>query len=659
MRKGSVAVAVALCAVAGVAEERVNLGKMEIVASEGQISRFEKTQLKSERMELLEKNTVEEALNTISGINVYGYGARGEKTVSVRGFSARHTPVFIDSIPVNVPYDGYLDLSNFTTFNIDEIQVSKGLSSVLLGTNTFAGAINFVTKRPTKKLEGKAQVGMFSGEGKKGYLNVGTNQGNYYVQGSASYYDRDYVPVSDDFKTNTLQPNKERVNSYKTDKNVNLKFGFTPNDTDEYAFNYINQTTEKGMPYPVYQSEINNNSYRQWPYSDKESFYFLSKTQFDMGYLKTRLFYDSFENNMYFFKDNTFRELRFDPTPYDADTKGISLEIGENNDKQNVIKLAINAKRDTQKDKDKSGDVTATMQIDYLSIGLEDSYKVNDSLKLIAGASYDKDDVKKAENGDYKATGTRPYENVEEFELTSESAFNPMIKIEYEPDESFGIYAGIAKKTRFASLKDRYSFRLGRAIPNPDLKPESTINYELGAEKTFDNETQGVKATLFYYDVTDYIQAENIVIGTKTYAQNQNIGEVVHKGYELEYFFNYDKMFDFDVSYTWLDAEDKKGDKDITDAPEHKIALNTTYKPTKALKTNLNMQYSSSRHTASDDRSKDVGSATIWNAKVGYEIVKDLVLDVGVNNLFDKNYQYSYGYLEAGRVVYSNLNYKF
>ncbi|MFX4243654.1 TonB-dependent receptor domain-containing protein, partial [Aliarcobacter butzleri] len=76
------------------------------------------------------------------------------------------------------------------------------------------------------------------------------------------------------------------------------------------------------------------------------------------------------------------------------------------------------------------------------------------------------------------------------------------IKVEYDIDETFGLYAGVAKKTRFASLKDRYSFRLGRAIPNPDLKPEKAINYEIGANKIFEN--QGIKSAFFYSDVKDY-----------------------------------------------------------------------------------------------------------------------------------------------------------
>jgi len=113
--------------------------------------------------------------------------------------------------------------------------------------------------------------------------------------------------MSSNFNSNSNQNNDRRVNSYKTDKNINLKVGYTPNDTDEYAINYINQKTEKGMPYNIHSSELGANSYRQWPYSDKESFYFLSNTNFKYAYLKSRVFYDKFENSMHFYKNNKFK----------------------------------------------------------------------------------------------------------------------------------------------------------------------------------------------------------------------------------------------------------------------------------------------------------------------------------------------------------------
>ena len=73
------------------------------------------------------------------------------------------------------------------------------------------------------------------------------------------------------------------------------------------------------------------------------------------------------------------------------------------------------------------------------------------------------------------------------------------------------------------------------------------------------------------------------------------------------------------------------------------------------------MQYASKMHSSNlkNETFKDVGGASIWNAKVAYDITKSLTVDLGASNIFDKNYDLDYGYPEAGRVVYSNLTYKF
>ncbi|WP_418179509.1 TonB-dependent receptor plug domain-containing protein [Aliarcobacter lanthieri] len=653
------------------ASETTYLGEVNIIAGDNSDSKFKSNQISSEDMQLQEKNTVVDALNTISGINVYNLGGRNEKMITVRGFDPKHSPLYIDGIPIAVAYDGYVDFSRFTTFDLDKIQVSKGLTSTLLGVNTFAGAINLVTKKPTKEFEGTISAGAFSGDGKKGYINLGTNQGKYYIQASGSYMDRNYYPMSNDFQKTTFtnqgitthQDNNRRVNSYAEDKNINLKVGYTPNDTDEYAINYINQKADKGVPYTTKPTISNNKDDRrfwEWDYWDKESIYFLSNTNFKYGYIKSRIFYDKFKNQLSTYTDNTYSipDSNFAGW-YDDNTKGISLEIGQYDTERNSLKLALHAKKDSHKENDGGTNKVYNMQINTYSIGLEDTFKVTDDFRIITGASWDKDDVKQADNTRYNPNNGNILSQIKEFENTSSDSFNPMVKVEYDIDETFGFYAGIAKKSRFASIKDRYSYRRNGAIPNPDLKPEKAINYEIGANKIFDN--QGIKSAFFYSDVKDFITMDRVQNpnGNGLVDQNKNIGKVKHMGYELEYFYSFDETLDFDASYTRLLAEDKDNKVDITNVPKHKIALGVTYRPIKGLTTNVNMQYSSSRHTSTNDRSRDISGAAIWNAKIAYELVKGLTLDVGASNIFDKNYEYDYGYPEAGRVIYSNLTYKF
>lgn len=668
-KKLSFVVALAIFNSSLFASQTSELGQINVLAEKDfSDKRFKSSSLYSEDIKLQEKKTILEALNSVSGINLVNLGGRNEQLITLRGFSSKHTPLYIDGIPIAVAYDGNVDFSRFTTYDISKIQVSKGLSSSLLGINTFAGAVNLVTKKPKKEFEASVSAGVFSGNGKKTYLNLGTNQGKYYLQASASYTSKDNFPMSRDFQSTsftnkgitTSQDNNKRNNSHSTDKKINLKLGFTPNDTDEYAINYINQKANKGVPYttkPTINPKNGKDDRRfwDWDYWDKESIYFLSNTAFKYVYFKSRIFYDKFKNQLSTYKDNTYSSLdtKFAGW-YDDDTKGLSLELGQYDDQKNSLKLALHLKKDSHKENDQKSNKIYEMAINTYSLALENTYKANDDLRVIAGISWDKDNVKQADNTRYDPSKSEEYAKKKEFEKTSSDSFNPMIRLEYDFDESLGFYAGIAKKSRFASIKDRYSFRLGRAIPNPDLKPEKVTNYEIGANKVFDN--QGIKASIFYSDVKDYIQAKKISVKEE---QNQNIGRVKHTGYELEYFYSFNDILDFDINYTRILAEDKNKKVDITNVPKHKISSSLTYKALKNLTANINIQYSSSRHTSTSDRSKDISGAAIWNAKLVYEFTKGLSIDMGALNIFDKNYEYSYGYPEAGRILFTNLNYSF
>jgi iron complex outermembrane recepter protein len=97
------------------------------------------------------------------------FGAQNQIPV-IRGaaqtFGVLNVGVFLDGIYLSGKPSADLELND-----LERIEVVKGPQSALYGRNTFAGAINYVTKRPTQELSGSAE------------LSVGAN--NLY-KGSAS-----------------------------------------------------------------------------------------------------------------------------------------------------------------------------------------------------------------------------------------------------------------------------------------------------------------------------------------------------------------------------------------------------------------------------------------------------------------------------------------
>ncbi|MCK5125359.1 MAG: TonB-dependent receptor [candidate division Zixibacteria bacterium] len=83
--------------------------------------------------------------------NVYSYsdagGGLGYSYMSIRGFNARRTPVYINGVPLNDPEDHalyFIDLPDFASY-VDNIQVQRGVGNSLYGDASFGGSVNILT----------------------------------------------------------------------------------------------------------------------------------------------------------------------------------------------------------------------------------------------------------------------------------------------------------------------------------------------------------------------------------------------------------------------------------------------------------------------------------------------------------------------------------
>lgn len=638
--------------------ETFELGKVE-VSSEKDISANLTTQSIDAQTikETQSKNTVQ-ALTELPGIFIDQNGAKGQMDVRVRGFKKSRVPVYIDGIPVYVPYNKETDLSRFTTYDLSEIEVSKGYVSPMYGVNTMGGAINLITKKPTKRLEGELGAGVFSGSGHEEYLTMGTNQGKYYGLISMSNYSRDYFNLSNGYTANTYEDGGKRENSDSQDRKLNIKVGYTPNDTDEYAFNYIMQRGEKGQPYYADNTAspvaFATNRHWRWPDWDKTSYYFLTKTAIGNSTLvKTRWYRDEFYNKMESF-DNlpAVDTIANSTSEYDDYTLGGNIELNFKLTESQTLKLAVSQKQDYHKsiDSTKPG-LDTKSEGTTTSYGIEYALKATDKLTWVAGASYDKNNVDKAE---YITSSN----TIGEYDKYDSSSFNPETALYYTLSDMTTFYGSIAKKSNMPSLSDRYSTKFSTYLPNPGLKAERSLNYEIGMEQKI-TDTHMAHVALFLTKADDYIAS--VKVGALS--QSRNIGKEEHKGVEISLDSLWDDGLSTNLSYTYIDAEvkDNPAYPYVTDIPKHSIIGRLKYSPTATVDIIPQVRYESERYinNAAIYSSYLTNDFFLMDLKMAYRPMKAFELAVGVKNLFDRNYYYSYGYPQEGRSYYANARYTF
>lgn len=135
-----------LAAVTLLYAEVYELGRVE-VSTQSDISQNKTIEVvDAQTIKETESKTVVEALQKIPGLFIDNNGAKNQNDIRIRGFKKSRVPVYVDGIPVYVPYNRETDLSRFTTYDVSEITVSKGYTSPMYGANTMGGAINIVTK---------------------------------------------------------------------------------------------------------------------------------------------------------------------------------------------------------------------------------------------------------------------------------------------------------------------------------------------------------------------------------------------------------------------------------------------------------------------------------------------------------------------------------
>jgi iron complex outermembrane receptor protein len=487
-----------------------------------------------------------------------------------------------------------------------------------------------------------------------------------------------------------MQPGYDRINSDRRDVRYNGRFGWTPRENDRYVLSYSTQKSDYGVPpYSGTDTENNKPKFWRWPYWKKEMYYFNSNTELRAtDSVKFRAFYDRYRNNMTGFTDSDYSSVS-SIAPYDDYSAGASAEFTTRRLSRHSMSASFLLKDDVHKESQATYTNTAiftepwrTQHDRIFSIGFQNIVTVSSRIRATLGFSADILDAVKAEDLITTVTGSgknavRIY-SVEPFSCGDTNCpdriwnFNPVASMSYSLSERSSLFFSFARKSHFPMLKDRYSYRYGKAIPNPALEAEHAGNWSLGFSHIFGHSTV-LQADLFRSDVYDAIR--NAIVPAEyegqcpSMADGQcqqavNVGKEVHKGVEIVLQSKPVSWMTLRTDYSYLQWSISGPINMLraypVRAPKHKIISTANVIMPLEILLLAAIRYESGTLTIND--SGTVAPASKFaTADIGFMVplLSGMSAQTGVENLFDRNYYYREGFPEPGRSWYFNIRYSY
>ncbi|HPF26086.1 MAG TPA: TonB-dependent receptor [Steroidobacteraceae bacterium] len=534
--------------------------------------------------------------------------APGSNRPSVRGVTtvlngignASAASTFIDGV--------YIGGSTQSTelFNIERVEILKGPQSAQYGRGTYAGAINYVTRKPSRELEGAVDVTLAEHDDRRvsGWVSgpLGERAGFYLAAGHDEY--------GGDYR-NTLGRG-EKVGSEESDS-VTGKIRFQPSDSLDLTLKLGYQKTEDGhFAIALQPRTLNNCCFRNAAFPRAREYY--DGVVPDVESVK--LFTDVFDNvggagtrldrklgsliiNWSFGDGYTLSSLSgftrdtvdtnidvsyggYDPIPlfipaFGVDLEGQFLRIQSQDQKDFSTELRVSSpverplrwtaglyyydgeQQDTRNDRVIPPGAVSGRVGQILDNGDLDTDSITNTA-VFAGVEYDFTD---RFNGTLEARYAE--DKIEVLSLNDNSnvlrhvgdgkfkSLTPRLTLGFKGTEQVNYYLNVAKGTKPGD------FNSNTPVGRDDLIPvdeETVWNYEVGVKTTLLNGRAIFNAALYMLDLADQQLTQVVEIGNgQTASVVQNVGKSEVKGLELQFNGQMTDRLTLMTTYSYTDSE--------------------------------------------------------------------------------------------------------
>jgi outer membrane cobalamin receptor len=589
-----------------------------------------------EEIEMSGARSTQEVLDRVPGVNGLRNSSASvlDKSVVVRGLTSE-VLLLVDGVPFITSSYGTdsmgspFDLRTIPLESIERIEVVKGASSAIYGSNAAGGVINIITKKGMEKSGGTLLI-------------EGGNHG--WFRGSL----RGTAVLSDDVKVT--------VGYTKTQENAEINIRRRPDGTYDTATDY------RGNDF-VFGVEKSNWSFSAgWGDFDSD---WENTMNWDLSTVYTNTQKNNYKRfAVTYSDDDNFGRIYYNMNEKHYSTYSNPLEPEDSEFKDSSLGLMFNHKQDIFGLAGVWGFEWRRENIDYKGSGYVFDYDTYTNKRF------------EHEALDYKRDGFSPYFevslpigeaaldiglryehwNVDEGEDVNELIPRLSLNWESSSGKIWYLTAG-----RFFAMPSFYQIwnpiRSYKAKPNFNLKPEKGWTYDIGVKdgKAANPWSFGV----FYMDMEDKINYQSDEFWEN--GQYVNLDQYRAWGIEAEMKFNFHENWSYTQGISWTDADEKsEGSDEWTRSGLPRLDLSGSLNYVKGpWAAELNAHYYGDRNIDGSDYNNDNDNIFLMNASVSWkEGPNKLVLSC--TNIFNREFVLdSQGYINPERKFILSWQYEF
>ncbi|MFT3711611.1 MAG: TonB-dependent receptor plug domain-containing protein [Archangium sp.] len=577
--------------------------------------------IRDARLQEVGARTVVDALDYDPSIHATA-GARGERIITLRGFAQRQVAVLIDGAPFEIPYDGQIDLDMVPAAMIERIDIAPGPTSVLAGPNGLGGVVDLRTRRAGKgprlftQLEGGG-LGRFE-------LNArsAVNEGPVSVTFFAGYLQRAATPLSATFTPTFKEDGDARLNSDRRTGYLGLATAYRRGrHTVELTGWFL--TGERGMP----PSTLDDRP-RFWRFGfwDSATVQLGHRYEGDGFLLETMAWWRTADNRVDAYDDDSFttqRTPRAFISTYDDDSFGARTRGSGAFFESLRWRFWVGAQMEQHHSTANNAPPEALGRV-ILTAAPELEWQPFTLFKIRGGVQLDAE-LPLGLAGVQTGAGV-----------------GPALSFIFDPHSTLSFTLTGARRTRFPTLRERFSEAMGFRVANPSLRPEAA--WHLGLSGTwrptdwFQFDASGWDA-----EVTDLIETVRVEGGLE---QLQNKSQARLAGVELTAAFKFNSLVRARAGWVgqYVGALEYR--------PAHQAVVDVAFTPTSWLEFWAGVRVMSERRYTNPDNRKleALPTAVVLDARIeaGPRLVRGWLR---ATNLLDANYSTEYGFPMPGRQV--------